>query len=56
MSEADVEIVEEYADMMQVGARNMQNFSLLRKLAACIETGSFETWAIGDSEGVATGG
>ena len=33
MSEADVEIVEEYADMMQVGARNMQNFSLLRKLA-----------------------
>src|ERR671926_63701 len=33
MSETDVEIVEEYADMMQVGARNMQNFSLLRKLA-----------------------
>jgi 3-deoxy-7-phosphoheptulonate synthase len=33
MSEADVEIVEQYADMMQIGARNMQNFSLLRKLA-----------------------
>jgi 3-deoxy-7-phosphoheptulonate synthase len=33
MSEADVEIVGEYADMLQVGARNMQNFSLLRKLA-----------------------
>ena len=33
MSESDVEIVEQYADMMQVGARNMQNFSLLRKLA-----------------------
>ncbi len=33
MSEADVETVAEYADMMQVGARNMQNFSLLRKLA-----------------------
>ena len=33
MSEADVEVVAEYADMMQVGARNMQNFSLLRKLA-----------------------
>jgi len=30
MSEADVEIVEEYADVMQVGARNMQNFSLLK--------------------------
>jgi 3-deoxy-7-phosphoheptulonate synthase len=27
------DIVEEYADVMQVGARNMQNFSLLRKLA-----------------------
>ena len=33
MSEGDVEIVEQFADMMQVGARNMQNFSLLRKLA-----------------------
>lgn len=33
MSETDVEIVGEYADMLQVGARNMQNFSLLRKLA-----------------------
>jgi 3-deoxy-7-phosphoheptulonate synthase len=33
MSETDVEIVEQFADMMQVGARNMQNFSLLRKLA-----------------------
>ena len=33
MSETDVDIVAEYADMMQVGARNMQNFSLLRKLA-----------------------
>ncbi|MDQ2936689.1 MAG: 3-deoxy-7-phosphoheptulonate synthase [Acidobacteriota bacterium] len=35
MSEADVEVVAEYADMLQVGARNMQNFSLLRKLAPC---------------------
>ena len=33
MSEMDVEIVAEYADVLQVGARNMQNFSLLRKLA-----------------------
>ncbi len=33
MSEADVEVVAEYADMLQVGARNMQNFSLLRKVA-----------------------
>lgn len=32
MSEDDVEIVAEYADMFQIGARNMQNFSLLRKV------------------------
>lgn len=33
MSEDDIGIVSDLADMMQVGARNMQNFSLLKKLA-----------------------
>lgn len=33
MSTADVNLVAEYADMLQVGARNMQNFALLRSLA-----------------------
>ena len=33
MGTDDVEIVSEYADMLQVGARNMQNFPLLRRLA-----------------------
>jgi 3-deoxy-7-phosphoheptulonate synthase len=33
MSEVDVEVISEYADMLQVGARNMQNFALLRRLA-----------------------
>jgi len=33
MSETDIETICEYADMLQVGARNMQNFALLRKLA-----------------------
>ncbi|HUO61770.1 MAG TPA: 3-deoxy-7-phosphoheptulonate synthase [Candidatus Acidoferrales bacterium] len=33
MSPQDVEIICEHADMLQVGARNMQNFSLLRALA-----------------------
>ena len=32
MSEDDLEIVADYADMFQIGARNMQNFSLLRKI------------------------
>jgi 3-deoxy-7-phosphoheptulonate synthase len=35
MSTEDVDLVCEYADMLQVGARNMQNFSLLRRLAQC---------------------
>lgn len=29
----DIEVVAEYANMLQVGARNMQNFPLLRRLA-----------------------
>ena len=33
MSEDDVAIVADHADMLQVGARNMQNFALLKKLA-----------------------
>jgi 3-deoxy-7-phosphoheptulonate synthase len=33
MSTEDIPVICEYADMLQVGARNMQNFSLLRRLA-----------------------
>lgn len=33
MSEEDLEHVCEYADMIQIGARNMQNFALLKKVA-----------------------
>ena len=32
LSPQDVEMVAEYADVMQIGARNMQNFSLLKKV------------------------
>jgi 3-deoxy-7-phosphoheptulonate synthase len=35
MSEQDVEVVAEHADIVQVGARNMQNFMLLKALGAC---------------------
>jgi 3-deoxy-7-phosphoheptulonate synthase len=35
MGTEDVDLVAEYADMLQVGARNMQNFALLRRLAQC---------------------
>jgi 3-deoxy-7-phosphoheptulonate synthase len=35
MSDRDVDMVAEYADIMQVGARNMQNFALLKTLGKC---------------------
>jgi 3-deoxy-7-phosphoheptulonate synthase len=35
MTDADVPLVAHYADIMQVGARNMQNFSLLKALGRC---------------------
>ncbi len=33
MSTEDLDLICEYADMLQVGARNMQNYALLRRLA-----------------------
>lgn len=33
MSEEDIRVVADHADMIQVGARNMQNFALLKRLA-----------------------
>jgi 3-deoxy-7-phosphoheptulonate synthase len=35
MSDRDVGLVADYADIMQVGARNMQNFALLKVLGRC---------------------
>jgi len=35
MSDRDVDMVAEYTDCMQVGARNMQNFALLKSLGGC---------------------
>jgi 3-deoxy-7-phosphoheptulonate synthase len=35
MSDREVDLVAEYTDCMQVGARNMQNFALLKSLGAC---------------------
>ncbi len=33
MSTEDIDVISEHADMLQIGARNMQNFALLRQLA-----------------------
>ena len=35
MSDRDVDMVADYADILQIGARNMQNFSLLKTLGKC---------------------
>lgn len=35
MDSQDIPLVEKYADIFQVGARNMQNFSLLKALGSC---------------------
>src|SRR5579863_7359476 len=35
MSDRDVELVAQYADVLQIGARNMQNFALLKTLGGC---------------------
>ena len=35
MCEDDIAVICDHADMLQVGARNMQNFALLKKLANC---------------------
>jgi 3-deoxy-7-phosphoheptulonate synthase len=35
MTDRDVDLVANYADVMQVGARNMQNFMLLKALGKC---------------------
>jgi len=35
MDSEDISLVSEHADIIQIGARNMHNFSLLRKLGRC---------------------
>jgi 3-deoxy-7-phosphoheptulonate synthase len=35
MSDRDVDLVAQYADLLQIGARNMQNFALLKTLGRC---------------------
>jgi 3-deoxy-7-phosphoheptulonate synthase len=35
MNTADADLVEEYSDILQIGARNVQNFALLKKVGHC---------------------
>jgi hypothetical protein len=44
-----------YADCIQIGARNMQNFSLLRAGGACREAGPAQARDVGDDQRAAAG-
>ncbi|MDP2840075.1 MAG: 3-deoxy-7-phosphoheptulonate synthase [Syntrophales bacterium] len=35
MNTTDVDMIEEYSDILQIGARNIQNFALLKKVGQC---------------------
>ncbi len=35
MNTTDVDMIEEYSDILQIGARNVQNFALLKKVGHC---------------------
>ena len=35
MSEEDVDLIAEYADIMQVGTRSMENYALLERSGDC---------------------
>jgi len=35
MNPRDIDVICKYADILQIGARNMQNFSLLKEIGAC---------------------
>jgi 3-deoxy-7-phosphoheptulonate synthase len=43
LDEAGVDLVERYGDMIQIGARNMQNFSLLRRAGKGEVAGATQT-------------
>ena len=47
-----VDLVERYADAIQIGARNMQNFSLLKRAGAREEAGAAEARPVRDARGV----
>ena len=42
MSDRDVDLVADYADILQIGARNMQNFALLKTLGQVQPPGAAE--------------
>jgi 3-deoxy-7-phosphoheptulonate synthase len=56
VSTDEVEMVAEHVDMLQVGARNMQNFALLKRLGQLRKTGLVKAQPRSHGEGVVAGG
>ena len=48
MTTTDVEVVARYADILQIGARNMQNFNLLDEVGKCKQGGYAEKGPFSD--------
>ena len=48
MDISQIELIDRYADIFQLGARNMQNFTLLRELGRGAEAGAVEAGHLGD--------
>jgi 3-deoxy-7-phosphoheptulonate synthase len=48
MDEAQAELVAEYADCIQIGARNMQNYSLLKAVGRLRTAGAAQARPVGD--------
>ena len=56
MDTENADAVEEAADIIQIGTRNMQNFSLLQARRAGAEAGAAQARHVGDAGGMADGG
>ena len=56
MDISQIELIDSYADIFQVGARNMQNFTLLRELGPIAQAGAAQARHLGDDRGVAAVG
>jgi 3-deoxy-7-phosphoheptulonate synthase len=56
MDISQIEGMLEYVDILQVGARNMQNFNLLSALGPDSQAGAAQARHVGDDSGVAAGG
>ena len=56
MDVRDLEAVLEVADVVQIGARNMQNYTLLSEVGRCGVPGPAQARLLGDARGAADGG